>query len=270
MVNSSKKVEEEIKPALRLVQGGETTESEHDLILKYRENGRKLGRSLLRQWNVHMPADEIDSLVDIGLCEAASRFNAERGASFMTFFYYHLRGYLVRAITSAASSSNFVLVYAQAAGIELGDWRPNSEEIVQWVFPELAAKHAPENVSPESILMKRQGLDRVKVAMGSLDELEQEVVTRSYIGQEALIDIAKSLGYSRCHISRVKKRALQRLRSLLEPDVEGHELDDAEDTEVFTARAQTSNRGKATKRKRGRRREVSLSTTSEKFLSKVA
>ena len=77
-----------------------------DLILNHRENGRKLARSILRRWRVRMLTDEIDSIVDLTLCEAAKRFSTDFGASFMTFFFYHLRGHLVRAVANAAQASN--------------------------------------------------------------------------------------------------------------------------------------------------------------------
>src|SRR5690349_7137351 len=75
------------------------------LILDHRENGRKLARSILRRWRVRMPAEEIDSIVDLSLCEAARRYSSERGASFMTFFFYHLRGHLVRSVARAAQGN---------------------------------------------------------------------------------------------------------------------------------------------------------------------
>ena len=101
------------------------SEVEHSidaLIVNHRENGRKLARSLLRRWRVRMAPEETDSIVDLTLCEAAHRFCPDRGASFMTFFYYHLRGHLVRAVASAANASNIFLAYAQSNNLEIGDW----------------------------------------------------------------------------------------------------------------------------------------------------
>jgi hypothetical protein len=39
------------------------------------------------------------------------------------------------------------------------------------------------------------------------------VIERIYIKEQQLIDVATELGYSRCHISRVKKKALNSLYS---------------------------------------------------------
>src|SRR3990167_8004194 len=75
------------------------------LILEYRANARKLSRSMLRRWHARLDLEEVDSLVVLSLCEAAARYGPNKGASFMTFLYYHLRGCLVRAVDAAANAN---------------------------------------------------------------------------------------------------------------------------------------------------------------------
>src|SRR5690349_3051107 len=70
-----------------------------DLITSSRLKARKLGRSILRKWNARLDLQEVDSIVDLSLCEAAARFDPSVGASFLTFLFYHLRGNLIRAIS---------------------------------------------------------------------------------------------------------------------------------------------------------------------------
>ena len=55
------------------------------LILDHRDNGKKLARSILRRWRVRMPAEEVDSIVDLTLCEAAKRYRPEEGRQFHDF-----------------------------------------------------------------------------------------------------------------------------------------------------------------------------------------
>ena len=217
------------------------------LILEHRENGRKLARSMLRRWRAHMNAEEIDSIVDLTLCEAAQRFDPENGASFMTFYFYHLRGYLVRAVANAVNSSNVVLAFGAdaaetaAAGTDL--YTPSGD------YFEGASRDAE---GPESIYLKKENARVCEEACAKLDDLEREVIIRSFQGEEALVDIAKSLGYSRCHISRVKKRALERLELIL-TNSEGSESEVK--AEVFTAR--DGEKPKRTRRRRrGRRRRI--------------
>ena len=187
-----------------------------ELVVNHRENGRKLSRSILRRWRVRMAPDEIDSIVDLALCEAAHRYDATKGASFMTFFYYHLRGHLVRAVASAANASNIFLAYAQNNGMEIGDWSRTSEESISYFLPDNSLFGRSEEETPEALFLKKEKAERCADAISQLDELEQAVLNRSFRGGEQLIDIASQLGYSRCHISRVKKRALERLQTLLE------------------------------------------------------
>lgn len=186
-----------------------------DLILSHRENGRKLARSILRRWQVNMPAEEVDSIVDLTLCEAASRYDVTKGASFITFLFYHLRGHLVRAVASATSDSQLFTAVAQSAGLDVSDWVTANEDSAVNVMPDFNLDRQTEVESPEALLMKKEKVSLCNEAVIKLDELEREIIDRSYGQDEPLVDIAKLLGYSRCHISRVKKRALDRIREFI-------------------------------------------------------
>ncbi len=194
-------------------QSGPTPEQYEQLVLEHRDNGKKLARSMLRKWRVRMPAEEIDSIVDLTLCEAASRFCSDKGASFMTFFFYHLRGNLVRAVTTAAHASNVFLALTQNEENEsTSDWTFTRHDVLRlYLADQLNEKHN-EIENPETLVMQKEREAICRKACSELDELEQTVLIRSYKDDESLVDIARSLGYSRCHISRVKKRALERLK----------------------------------------------------------
>jgi len=186
-----------------------------ELVLDHRENGRKLARSLLRRWRARMNPEEVDSIVDLALCEAAKRFDPSNGASFMTFYFYHLRGCLVRSVSKAVHNNNVLLAFEQNAESDISDWAGVGEDDFQSHLPECAAFGLHEIEGPEKLLMKKEAIERCRVACKDLDELEREVIIRSFGHDETLVDIAESLGYSRCHISRVKKRALEQLAVLL-------------------------------------------------------
>lgn len=186
-----------------------------DLILNHRENGRKLARSILRRWRVRLPSEEIDSLVDLALCEAAPRYSSSHGASFMTFLFYHLRGHMVRAVARSAHDTNVPLAMAKAAGIDATDWAHLGTEVAISFLPDYVVFGQSDNETPESLMLRQQKIDGCRDACSKLDSLEREVVLRSFDEEEPLVDIAKNLGYSRCHISRVKRSALDRLKLLL-------------------------------------------------------
>ncbi len=182
------------------------------LVLTHRDNGRKLGRSILRRWRVRMPTDEIDSIVDLALCEAAQRYSSEKGASFMTFFFYHLRGHLVRAVARAAQSSNIFMAFGESAGMDVGDWHDVDAEALWGYLPDTSVFGNREVETPEQNVIQNETIKECRKAVSKLDNLEQQILHRSFTEEQPLVDIAKSLGYSRCHISRVKKSALDQLK----------------------------------------------------------
>lgn len=200
-------------------------EQVQQLVIDHRENGRKLARSLLNQWRVRMPAEEIYSIVDLTLCEAAKRYRPDKGASFMTFLYYHLRGQLVRAVASAANANQMFVSHAKNSGIDLGDWENyQGDALPTFIEPNvLGVTHAE---TPEDQLLRKEKIDRCRGALDTLDTLEQEVLQRAYENEQQLTDIARELGYSRCHISRVKRRALEQLAAVLNIELKEERADE--------------------------------------------
>jgi len=218
------------------------------LVLEHRENGRKLARSMLRRWRARMNAEEVDSIVDLTLCEAAKRYSPTHGASFMTFFFYHLRGYLVRAVATAMNSHNVLLPFQNRPGSDLSEIAHIGEDAFKSFLPECASFGLREVESPENLLLRKESIEVCRKAYDKLDELEQEVITRSFKNEEPLVNIAQSLGYSRCHISRVKKRALERLGAVL-----GVSFNELAQEKGLSTRVAASAR-KPTKRRSRRRR----------------
>lgn len=162
-----------------------------------------------------MPAEEVDSLVDLALCEAARRYSADFGASFMTFLFYHLRGHLVRAVARAAQGNNIFLSFARNAGIDSGDLSHLGGSVSEMALPEFILFNQRDIETPENLLLREETIGKCRDALSKLDQLEREILDRSFGGDEALVDIAKYLGYSRCHVSRVKKSAMGRLKNIL-------------------------------------------------------
>lgn len=203
------------KPATSKKRKALSGEQLNRLILDHRENGRKLARSLLRRWHARMNPEEVDSIVDITLCEAALRYSPNHGASFMTFFFYHLRGCLVRAVAGAVNATNLTYALAHQPSSESFD-NNHASGADSFVYPEFNTFGVQFSESPEQLLIQKETQQTCRKACEQLDELENEVIIRSFENQESLVDIARSLGYSRCHISRVKKKALSRLSAVLE------------------------------------------------------
>lgn len=186
-----------------------TEQEKEETVIKNRLKARKLARSILRKWHARLDLQEVDSIVDLSLCEAVRRFNPTMGASFMTFLFYHLRGNLIRAV-SAAASTNLVGFHDFELSAGSGDPEANGSGVVNAieVAEALVGNDYPQ---PDEIFFKREMVKLSQEACTKLDALEQEVINRIYLQGQQIMDIANSLGYSRCHISRVKKKALEAL-----------------------------------------------------------
>jgi RNA polymerase sigma factor (sigma-70 family) len=183
------------------------------LIVEYRTKAQKLGRSILRKWNCRLDLEEVDSLVDLSLCEAVQRYDASKGASFMTFLFYHLKGHLVRAVkssidVSAIPSSFAAMIDGEAADEDIRGLGLNAVDLADRLSGE-------EAQAPDETLWKKELSSCSLAACEKLDPLEREIIKRIFVHEQQIIDIAASLGYSRCHISRVKKKALSALHDEL-------------------------------------------------------
>jgi len=206
---TSRKVIDFFEEQARRKKASLSDQEKDDLVIEFRLKARKLARSILRKWHARLDLQEVDSIVDLSLCEAVRRFDPTKGASFMTFLYYHLRGNLIRIVSSAASASGYV-------GAEEGeDGETNTKYSARAVnaVEVAAALSGSEVATPDEILFKKELISLSKDACKNLDTLERQVIERLFLGEEQLMDIAHSLGYSRCHISRVKKKALEALQA---------------------------------------------------------
>lgn len=216
----------DITPALSQAYAGPTPAQQEALIIKYRLKARKLGRSILRRWHARLDLEEVDSLVDLSLCEAVKRFNPTKGASFMTFLFYHLKGNLVRAVATAATSHSIPVFNVEQSEIERAEREHfsgfqhrglNSSEVAE-------ALNSQDVPMPDEVLWRKELHNRSSDACEKLDALEKEIIKRIFIQEQQIMDIAATLGYSRCHISRVKKKALETLHQELRSGLDQEDL----------------------------------------------
>lgn len=181
------------------------------MITEHLEVGKRLAWSFLGSWRIRMNSDEVISIVGASLCEAAHRFDPTKGVSFKTFLFYYLRGMLLKEITRIVNDRKVGDALAEES---LAQYKGNIVMLNRWPFALI------EQNNPERLLERRQLSYSCWKACSKLDSLEREVVYRHFVCDESLKEIAASLGYCRCHISRVKSTALEKLESLLESSVE--------------------------------------------------
>jgi RNA polymerase sigma factor (sigma-70 family) len=173
------------------------------LVLEHIDLANRLAWSLLNRWRVRLGEDDVQSATGAALCEAASRFDATRGVSFRTFLFYHLRGVLLKEISKRVNENrargNDEYFAAVSPGRNDEEWR---------------TAHS-DQLSPEELLLKEELAVFCRRACSQLDALEQKIIFRFFVLDQSVVEIARELGYCRCHISRIKSQVLHRLARTL-------------------------------------------------------
>ena len=213
------------------------------LIMENRDSARKIAHSLLRRWRVALPLDEIESLVDLTLCEAANRYSPDQGASFMTFFFYYVWGNLARNIGKLARISQYFVTPGNS--LDSLSSAVTNKLYLHVLHQEHWTASGEESNAPEQLLLSRERVFLCNKALNKLDAVDREVLLRLYDGDESLVDIARTLGYSRCHISRIKKRALRQFQATF-----------AEVSEIRDNRKHASDERQGRKRRGRHRRDI--------------
>ncbi len=164
------------------------------LILDNQELAVKMAFSMLSKWRFQLPKPEVHSIAALALCEAANRFDHNRGVSFGTFLFSYVRGHLLKEITASYNrKKRFVLVEDQT----------DTDKQQHTDFD--------ERLSPERIALTSQLLKRLFEAKKKLTTLEKKILDHCFADEMTVVDIAKTLGYSRGHVSRMKSDALELL-----------------------------------------------------------
>ncbi|MGI6681336.1 MAG: sigma-70 family RNA polymerase sigma factor [Bdellovibrionota bacterium] len=185
------------------------------LILNHREQAIKMAKSILKKWGSYLDDDEIISTSDLSLCEAASRFDESKNASFITFLYYYLKGNLIKAITHSATI-NGLDRDAYLDRIGKSDSILAKEKLQDALNSEIAdATIGSSSKSPVENILKEELYSLSKEAYLKLDDIERSVIEKIYFKGQQVMQVAKELGYSRCHISRIRKRSIEVLQNFI-------------------------------------------------------
>lgn len=188
------------------------------LYLEYRGSAHKIARSILRRWNARIELEELNSLVNLALCEAASNYNETNGTSFVTFLYYHIKGHLVKYISSSIKKP---IAFGTLTDVDHSTDEEKYNSPSQGKQPLISQAMLEDAImgnyttSPDKVLLEKEISDVKDFAINLLDELEQKILRNCWSQSQSLESLAQELGYSRCHISRVKAQAIEKLKEIL-------------------------------------------------------
>lgn len=185
------------------------------LVIEHRLLARHFAKGILRKWRAYCDSEELHSVVDIALCEAAARFDPKQGAKFTTWLYYFLRGYLIREVVMDACGSP-----RTGAGQVIDAehvWGNGREHDSHPDHHELSFKRPVHSsyygLRPDEMLYRKQLMGLSGRAVERLHGIEKKVVQSIYTDGRSISATARKLGYSRGHISRVHNRALRKLKN---------------------------------------------------------
>ena len=156
----------------------EAVAARNELIEGHIDAAQKIATTIMKQWGARLPKGEVQSLANVALCEAAARFDENRGAKFVTYLYFYVKGQLGVAISSSvAAQSTAALTYVPGEA----------------------------SATPEEALNIRRGLDGMQTKFSRLDPFERAVASDLVMGDECGVgELAAKCGVARETASRTK------------------------------------------------------------------
>ena len=209
------------------------------------ELARKAAGVIYPRVRAHVTFDEVVSLANAGLAEAAARFDPDRGVAFTTFAWYRCYGAIMDGLRRAANLprrdwAKLVALRGAAAYLEQRGERelgaratgappPDSREALLAIRSALdaiktiyltsletlvdrEAEPAVDHQLPERIDTVRMGR-RIRIAIRDLPERERELLKKHYFEGKDLDEAGSELGISKSWASRLHARAVERLRA---------------------------------------------------------
>lgn len=211
------------------------------------EGCQGLVRSLA--WKIHQklpPYVELDDLIcfgQVGLAEAAQRYDPERGGKFSTYAYYRVRGAIIDGLSEMSwfSRQHFhaaryeymaaELLRGEGDGSDAGDvqanagWFQSTVGNLAMVYLTSqrddedgggAAEPIDENAaSPPGVAMFEEVREQLRACVSDLPSDARQLIEAVYFEGVTLTEAGERLGISKGWASRLHTRTLERLASAM-------------------------------------------------------
>jgi len=187
---------------------------------------------------------EFDDLIDygmIGLLEAASRYDADAGAHFMTFAYYRIRGAIYDGLRQMgwlsrsqykrakfeAQANDYLEGFIQESPTQDGEDLESSMEsladavegLAMVFITSLDAENAEELVDTSTAVDERINLSQTKKilrdAVEKLPEQERMMMELYYFKGLGLQEVGEKLGVSKSWACRLHARVIEKLKRMV-------------------------------------------------------
>lgn len=199
----------------------------------------------------HIEFEDLVALGNVGLAEAASRFNPRAGASFATYAWYRVQGSIVDGLRKSSNLprrtwAKLVALRAaseylehrserEAGAAQAGIQPPERDRALSDLRDALSAIRTMYVTSLDTL--RDQGFDaeagspdpdekmrtaqlgaKLQAAIDALPDKERALMTKHYWEGKNLLEAGAELGISRSWASRLHAQAVERLRALVNFD----------------------------------------------------
>jgi RNA polymerase sigma factor FliA len=207
---------------------------------------RKAALMLYPRVREHVEFDELIALGNLGLAEAANRFDPSQGAAFSTFAWYRVQGAMLDGLrrmsnlprrvwaqlATLRAAAEYLETQHQRADVarnqaaaattadRLGEVKAALGAIRTMYVVAIDAvpdhRLAHDEVAPDVSLERARLAARLRAALDQLPERERTLVLAHYQDDQTLQDAGQAMGLSKSWASRLHARAIDRLRELLD------------------------------------------------------
>lgn len=213
---------------------------------KYGPYVRSLAAQVRKQFSANLELDELVSYGQVGLLEAADRFDAKVGANFLTFAHYRIKGAIfdglrkMGVLKGSDARSAYVGERATAYLGNLSDRESggggrssSSDDDVRDISNAVTGlavlfatsldaldgmQVADESLPADQRLEMEQLKIRVRAAIEKLPEKERKLLQGYYFQGKTLEEAGAEIGQSKSWASRLHARAIEELKRTLEED----------------------------------------------------
>lgn len=219
-------------------------EQNRDAVLaKYGAYVRSLASTVRRQFRATLELDELISWGQVGLLEAAERFDPKVGANFLTFAHYRIKGSIfdgLRKMGVLRGSDAQAMLVGERANAYLGNLsdrassgseRPGSLHddvseistaaaglamVFATSFDAAEGQQIPDESIPADQRLEFEQLRiRVRAAIGALPDRERKLLEGYYYQGKTLEQAGSEIGQSKSWASRLHARAIDKLKEML-------------------------------------------------------
>jgi RNA polymerase sigma factor for flagellar operon FliA len=207
------------------------------LVETFRSYAHAISAEVLRKYPA-VDRDDIIGAAELGLVEAANKFDPNRGVLFKTFAYYRIRGAIYDSLRKMgwfvkdagrlrfeSGANEFLKDYAdsgQSANSLEGtvqELQDLTTSVVNCYFLSLSSmtEELPETgtKSAEERYIDSEMREKLRQALAQLPEKNREVLEAYYFRDETLEAIGERLGLSKSWLSRLHAKSLEMLRTAL-------------------------------------------------------